>query len=165
MRRLLVVIDYQNDSVSGSLGFPKAKTLEDAIIKKIETYKTYEGNILFTFDTHFNEHIEKEVSYGWELYGKINDIKTPDMKTISKHTYGSLDLSDYLLQEEFDIIEFVGVMTNVCVLSNVIIAKSTLPEAKIVVDGACVASNDDILHEKALDIMEALNVQVINRSR
>ena len=54
-------------------------------------------------------------------------------------------------------------MTNICVLCNVIISMSALPEAVIIVDAACVASNDEGLHEKALDIMEALKVKVINR--
>ena len=85
------------------------------------------------------------------------------MKIISKHTYGSPDLSNYLLEKQYDRIKFAGVMTHICVLCNVIIAMASLPEAEIIVDAACVASNDEALHEKALDIMQALKIHVLNR--
>ena len=38
MKKLLLVIDYQNDFVSGSLGFEQAVSLEDPICRKIESY-------------------------------------------------------------------------------------------------------------------------------
>ena len=41
--KLLIVIDYQNDFVSGSLGFENARTLEKPIADKIEEYRKSGG--------------------------------------------------------------------------------------------------------------------------
>ena len=55
-------------------------------------------------------------------------------------------------------------MSNICVLSNAVIAKAALPEAEIVVDASCTASFDPALHEKCLDVLEGLQVTVTNRA-
>ena len=54
-------------------------------------------------------------------------------------------------------------MSHMCVLSNAVMAKAAAPEAEIVIDAACTASFDPALHEKALDLMEALQMTVVNR--
>lgn len=104
-----------------------------------------------------------KLDQGWQHYGKVKELKTLGTKTICKYTYGSLDLAQYLIKEQYDSVEFIGVVTDQCILSNAVIAKAALPESKIMIDATCVASNDDDLHEKALDIMESLKFQVINR--
>ena len=55
MKRLLIVIDYQNDFVCGSLGFDNAKKLEKGILEKIAEYQNDE--IIYTLDTHFDDYL------------------------------------------------------------------------------------------------------------
>ena len=70
-------------------------------------------------------------------------------------------LYDFLKQHRYESIELVGVVTNICVMANAILAKTAQPETDIVVDASCVASNDPALHEKALDVMESLQIDVL----
>ncbi|HOD61475.1 MAG TPA: isochorismatase family cysteine hydrolase [Bacilli bacterium] len=176
MKKLLVVVDYQNDFVEGSLGFPEAKTLEDKICKKIKEYYDQQQDVVFTLDTHDDSYLTTEEglnlpikhaikgTFGWQLYGKVkNMMKSPD-QGIEKDTFGSRKLASYLQAKKHDEIELVGIITNMCVIANAIIAKTYNPNAKIIVDAECTASNDYQLHNKALDVMESLQIKIKNRN-
>lgn len=80
----------------------------------------------------------------------------------SKPTFGSLELGEYLRQhkDEYESVEFVGVVTNICVISNVVMAKAAMPEVPQIVDSSLVAGFDEKLHEEALDVMESIHVRV-----
>ncbi|MGV8906083.1 MAG: cysteine hydrolase family protein [Acetobacterium sp.] len=175
MKKILLVIDYQNDFVGGSLGFPKAVALEDAIARKIGEYQKNGDEVAFTFDTHTEDYLSTQegrklpVSHclkgteGWHLYGKIAALCDETNHCFEKNTFGSLEMARYLAQNKYDSIELVGVVSNICVLSNVVLSKAALPEALISVDAACIASNDDRLNEEALNVMESLQIKVTNR--
>jgi nicotinamidase-related amidase len=175
MKKILLVVDYQNDFVNGSLGFEKAIELEDAIVKKIELYKKNCDEVAFTFDTHTPKYLQTQEgrnlpvehcvrdTKGWELYGKVAGLCDETTKCFEKITFGSLEMGQYLEKNKYDQIELAGVVSNICVISNAIIAKSALPEAEIVVDVSCVASNDDDLNKSALDVMESLQIKIIGR--
>lgn len=174
MRKILIVVDYQKDAVCGSMGFPEAVALEPLLYNKIKQYQAQNHDVLFTFDTHYDSVYEVKQTMngmqsnpqeGWELYGKIRELQNESSICISKHTYGSLDLLQFLLDRQYDEVEFAGVVTDVCVLANVILAQTALPDAKIIVDASCVASNQKQLHEKALDLLENLKIEIINRKR
>jgi nicotinamidase-related amidase len=175
MKRLLIVVDYQNDFVSGSLGFSKAEELESRIDAKIKEYRQGGDEIVFTFDTHNDNYLNTQEgrnlpvahcisnTEGWNLYGAIADLKNADDRCFVKNCFGSSELFSYLLDQSYASIELCGVVTNICVISNAILAKTALPEIPVIIDAACVASNDDSLNEKALDVMESLQVKIINR--
>lgn len=57
----------------------------------------------------------------------------------------------------------VGVVTNMCVISNAILMQAQWPEAQIYIDASLCRSFDPVLHEKALDVMEGLQMKVIHR--
>lgn len=174
MKRILIVVDYQNDFVDGSLGFEQAKTLEGKILDKIHQYKKRGDDVVFTFDTHekdyFNTREGKDLpvahcirdTYGWQLYGKVKDEYTSTTKGFIKNTFGSLDLAVYLQKEQFDEIELVGLVTNICVLSNAVIAKAACPESRIIVDESCCASFDEDLHRKSMDILKGVYIEIAN---
>lgn len=180
MEKLLVVIDYQNDFVDGTLGFEKAKTLEKAIYDKINKYLQNGDKVLFTYDTHYKDYLETREgknlpvvhcikdTNGHKLYGKINDfLSLENTLHYEKEGFGispkhMLQLADEI-GENIKEIEIVGVVTNICVISNVVMFQSQYRNADIIVDEKLCASFDDVLHEKALDVIEALQVKVINR--
>ena len=175
-KKLLIVVDYQNDFVAGSLGFPGAVAIEDNIAAKIQAYRELEeaGQIIFTMDTHGKDYLKTQEGLnlpvehcikgfdGWQLYGKIGTLQTEEDLVFSKPTFGSLELADYLRtrEDEYESVELVGVVTNICVISNMVIAKAAMPEVPIFIDADCVASNDEALGEAALAIMENLHVKV-----
>ena len=82
-----------------------------------------------------------------------------------KSAYGSDALYEYLKTAGYDEIELCGVVSNICVISNAVLAKTALPEADITVDALCTASNDEKLNSAALDVLESLNVQIKNREK
>lgn len=184
MARLLIVVDYQNDFVDGALGFDGAQDLDARIVAKIREYRSAGDQVAFTFDTHpacylrtqegRNLPVEHciEGTFGWRLYGAVaQELRDGDL-VFSKPTFGSADLFCYLLKAQeqapagepaFESIELVGLVSNICVLSNAVIAKAACPEAPIVVDAACTASFDPKLNEEALDVLEGIQVTVTNR--
>ena len=91
------------------------------------------------------------------------DQAKADACVIEKPAFPSLELGTWLREKGYDRVELVGLVSYICVLSNAVIAKAALPEAEIVVDAACTAGPDLTLHEKALDLMETLQIAVTNR--
>lgn len=102
---------------------------------------------------------------GHALYGRIAELIRPTDEVFEKPSFGSADLFEWLraAQPPFKSIELVGLVSNICVISNAVLAKAACPEVPVIVDAACTASFDDSLNEKALDVLEGLQVQVTNR--
>lgn len=175
MKKLLIVVDFQNDFVDGSLGFDGASNLEPKIMNKIKEYKLSNNDVIFTMDTHDKNYLEtfegKNIpvphcikgTNGWWLYGNVDDFWGQNELVLPKKTFASLDLANYLVDKEYESIEIIGLVSNLCVISNAIMVQSALPDTQIIVDASCTASFDNILHEKALDIMEGMFIKVINR--
>ena len=177
MQRYLFVIDYQKDFVDGALGFPGAEKLDEKIAEKVRSYG--KGRVLFTRDTHFEDYLNTREGKnlpvvhcvkgtdGWQVYGEtaaaLADVEAPG---IDKLVFG-MDVTDpataAVLPESADEIELVGLVSNICVVSNAVVLQSKYPEATIVVDAACTDSFDKSLHEKVLDVLEGFQVKVISR--
>lgn len=175
MKRCLIVVDYQNDFVCGSLGFAGSEDIESRIAEKIREYRKNGDDVIFTLDTHNADYLEtREGRYlpvehclkgseGHDLYGKVADECKKGDLCFEKNTYGSDALFEYLKKTPYESIELCGVVTNICVISNAVLAKTAQPETDISVDALCVASNDEALHSKALDVMAGLQIEIANR--
>lgn len=175
MRNCLIVVDYQVDFVMGALGFSGAARIEEAISRKIKAYRKRNDAVAFTFDTHGENYLNtREGRFlpvphcihgtpGHALYGQIGAMIHPADHRFYKETFGSGALYDYLKSTAFAGIELAGVVSNICVLANAVLARTACPETPITVDAACVAGPDYGLHGAALDILEGLQVTVLNR--
>ena len=177
MNRYLFVIDDQNDFVDGALGFPGAEKLDEKIAAKVRAYGP--GRVLFTRDTHFDHYLTTREgknlpvlhcvkgTHGWQVYGKTSKaLEEVGAKAIDKLVFG-MDVTDpataAVLPEEAEEIELVGLVSNICVVSNAAVLQSRYPEATILVDAACTDSFDKELHEKVLDVLAGFQVKVLNR--
>lgn len=177
MKKLLIVVDYQNDFVCGSLGFPKARELDAAIAEKISEYRRRGDEIAFTFDTHSEDYLDTQEgkklpvphciknTAGWELYGAAAAMLEETDKRFYKPAFGSAELFEYLKGGSYESVELVGLVSNICVLSNAVLAKAALPEVPLIVDAACTAAGDEKLNEAALCVMAGLQIEVLNWSR
>lgn len=185
MKRLLIVVDYQNDFVDGTLGFPGAEKLEGRIVDKIRAYREREDEVAFTLDTHEKDYLSTqeganlpvehciEGTPGHALFGRLANAVEPSDAVFRKLSFGSAELFEWLRTAQraadevganpFESIELVGLVSNICVISNAVLAKAACPEVPLIVDAACTASHDAKLHEEALDVMEGLQIQVVNR--
>ena len=177
MERYLFVIDYQNDFVDGALGFPGAETLDAGIAAKVRTYGP--GHVLFTRDTHFENYLDTREgrllpvthcikgTTGWELYGETAvACAEVGASAIDKLVFG-MDVTDpataAVLPTHADEIELVGLVSNICVVSNACVLQAKYPESRIIVDASLTASMDPQMHEKVMDVLEGFQVKVINR--
>lgn len=172
MKNVLIVVDMQNDFIDGALGTKEAVAIVPNVKKKIEEF---DGIVLFTRDTHETYYMETQEgknlpvphcirgSEGWEIRKELDDLRTTE--PIDKETFGSSDLGGLLCQmneeEEIGSINFIGLCTDICVISNVMIAKAFLPEVPIIVDANCCAGVSVETHENALKAMEVCQVKVI----
>lgn len=179
-KRVLVVVDYQNDFVIGALGFESAKNLDEGIASLMKEYAEDENGLIFcTFDTHEQNYLDTQEgrklpvehcikdTWGWKLYGETEmaEIMYPMKCTrINKPTFGSYDLMRKLdridRMDGVESITLVGVVTNMCVISNAVIAKAACPEAEIIIKKDLVDSFDKELHQKALDVMESMQMTI-----
>ena len=177
MNRYLFVIDYQNDFVDGALGFPGAEKLDGPIAEKVRAYG--KGRVFFTRDTHFENYLDTREgrnlpvphcikgAHGWQVYGEtakaLAEVEAP---AIDKLVFG-MDVTDpataAVLPESADEIELVGLVSNICVVSNAVVLQSKYPKATVIVDAACTDSFDKSLHEKVMDVLQGFQVKVINR--
>ncbi len=178
MCKILIVVDYQNDFVTGSLGFEGAKNIEDTIYDKIKTYLQNGYEVFFTMDTHDDSYKDsKEGSLfplhcqlneeGWHLYGKMREFENLENKHIhfiNKNTYGTAMLPDFIesVQKKSSIeeIELCGVVTNICVIANAFILQSRFFDSSIMVDSSACASFDEAMHKNALDVMSSTGIKI-----
>ena len=172
--KALVVVDYQVDFVDGALGFPGAEKLEQIILDKIANCRSTGGQVIFTLDTHGEEYLSTAEGRklpvphciagtpGHRLFGETAACRQKQDMVFFKPSFGSMEMLCYLRTHPYQEIELVGVVTNICVISNAVLCKAALPEARVSVDALLCASNDEALHEKALDVMRGLQINVTN---
>lgn len=174
MKKILVVVDMQNDFIDGALGTKEAREIVENVRKKIEDY---EGCQVFaTRDTHGENYSETSEgrhlpvphcikgTKGWEIREEIaGALQKVNGEIIDKPTFGSELLSERIAElgkaEELSI-ELVGLCTDICVVSNALLLKAKVPEAVISVDAACCAGVTRESHEAALLTMKMCQVEV-----
>ena len=175
MRKILIVIDMQNDFIDGALGTKEAEGIVDRVIAKMDTYAP--EDIYATRDTHPENYLELQEGHylpvphciegtdGWQIRPGIAE-RIPADHIIDKPTFGSLALAEEMKklfaaadgEVEF---EFVGLCTDICVVSNALILKATLPEAKILADSACCAGVTPEKHAAALETMRSCQIEIV----
>ncbi|MBP5180595.1 MAG: cysteine hydrolase [Clostridiales bacterium] len=174
MGRLLVVVDMQNDFVDGALGFEGADGIIEGIAKRIQEYKDAGDEVVYTLDTHFENYPDTQEgrnlpvphcikgSEGHALVPALKDILT-DCLCFEKPTFGSLKLGNYINSnaDKYDSIELCGLVSNICVISNAVIAKAAAPETQIIVDSALTDSFDKKLDQETYDIMKGVQITVL----
>ena len=174
MRDILIVVDMQKDFIDGALGTPEAVAIVPNVVEKVRDFK---GNVIFTRDTYFENYMDTQEGHnlpvphcirgteGWQICKELQPY-AENAPIIDKTTFGSMELGP-ILQDMYEdgaisSITFVGLCTDICVISNVMIAKAFLPEVPILVDAACCAGVTPDSHNTALASMKTCQVQVIN---
>ena len=173
MKRLLVVVDYQNDFVDGALGFQGAELISHNIAELIKEFRNNGDEVVFTYDTHGADYLETvegqnlpvphciKGSQGWELYPEINEL-LGDSKVFEKPGFGSNDLGHYIERNNYEEIYLCGLVSDICVFSNAIIAKAfSSPYTKIKIVRNATSSFDLEMQEKSFDVLKHLHIEII----
>ena len=171
MKELLVVIDMQKDFVDGALGTKEAQNIVDHVVNKVKKAKECGKDVIFTKDTHHQNylltqegrnlpvaHCIKETP-GWELIPQLLEL-AEDCVILEKPVFGSTALAHMAVKEGYESIELIGLCTDICVISNAMILKSFLPEAKISVDASCCAGVTPESHKNALEAMKMCQITI-----
>ena len=166
--KYLIVVDMQNDFISGSLGSDMAKAIVDNVVDKV---KSFEGEIIFTRDTHADCYLDTmegknlpvvhcvKGTDGWQICPELLPYAE---NVIDKVTFGSVDLPHIIAKSgEIESIELCGLCTDICVISNAMILKATFPEVKISVDSSCCAGVTFESHNNALSAMKMTQIEII----
>ena len=170
MKKLLIVVDMQNDFITGALGSPQAQAILPNVKAKIETYKQNGGKIIFTRDTHRDNYLSTQEGKflpvphcieGTEGHLIAGGLDTAGSELFDKPTFGSLELAKLVAEGSYDEIELCGLCTDICVTSNAIILKAQLPETKIIVDPKCCAGVTEESHDAALLTMKMCQVVIL----
>ena len=174
-KRLLVVVDMQNDFIDGSLGTTEAQAIVSNVIRKIQGW---DGDIVATLDTHGEDYLEtREGRYlpiphciastdghciETGVFNALQDKSGQCAVTfINKPTFGSTKLQQSVVTAGYDYIELIGLCTDICVVSNAMLVKAAVPEANVAVDARCCAGVTPETHEAALRTMSMCQIDIL----
>ena len=175
MKKILVVVDMQNDFVDGALGTAEAVAIVPQVVKEINEF---DGEIIATYDTHSENYLETaegkklpvthcvKDTKGWQLNSDVQAaLDKKGYKQVIKYTFGSTELHEIIREcagdEDFEI-ELIGLCTDICVVSNALLLKANMPEVPISVDASCCAGVTPASHQAAIDTMRSCQIEVLN---
>ena len=178
--KILFVVDMQKDFIDGSLGTNEAVAIVPAVKAKIEEYRKNGDLVIFTADTHNETYLDTPEGQklpikhcikgtdGWRIHPTL--VKDNDF-VLCKSNFGMSDVGEMLtdilrdsgnIDAELDCIEMVGLCTDICVISNALILKSTFSYPPIKVDAKCCAGTTPDKHRYALEVMKSCQIDVVN---
>lgn len=182
MAKVLVVVDMQNDFVTGALRNEDAIAIVPNVVNEIDNAIADEKLIIYTRDTHDAPniymtteegknlpvpHCEKGTK-GWQIIPEIEGYLaayTDNTYVVNKGTFGSTNLGDLLCRiyasKGIEEIEFIGICTDICVISNALLTKAFLPNVPLTVKADCCAGVTPESHKTALNAMAACQIKVI----
>jgi nicotinamidase-related amidase len=170
----MVIVDCQKDFIDGALGTPEAQAMIPHLVEKIKNQKIG-TQFIFTQDTHYDNYMETpegkalpiphciKNTAGWEIDKRLTDLFVSNPFSLTKPTFGSMELIEYLDDRicRGDEIEFVGLCTDICVISNVLMAKAQFYNRAIIsVDATCCAGVTPEKHAAALEVMKSCQIIV-----
>lgn len=170
MKKAIVVVDMQNDFVDGALGTAEAQAMLPRMVEKLTAVRAAGTALVFTMDTHGADYLTTQEgehlpvphcirgTAGWAIVEALRPFADAAAAVIEKPTFGATALPAALA--DYDAIEFVGLCTDICVISNALLVKAFCPEKRISVDAACCAGVTPESHTTALNAMRACQIEV-----
>ena len=173
MKKILVVVDMQNDFIDGALGTAEAVAIVENVKARIREYDP--ADVFVTMDTHAPNYLETQEgrnlpvehcikgTKGWQIRSDIAAL-LPDWHIYEKPTFGSValakDIAEIAAKEDIEI-EVLGLCTDICVVSNALMLKAYMPEVQISIDPSCCAGVTPESHEAALKTMQMCQIKVL----
>ena len=168
MKKAFIVIDMQNDFITGAL---KNKEAEKTVPKIVSAVENFDGLVIATRDTHQTTYLSSpegkalpivhcvEGTWGWQIEQSIESAvrNKKQHKFINKPVFGTIRRWGL---KGYDEIELSGTCTDICVVSNALILKTLYPSAKITVHAELCSGLTPTLHEQALAVMKSCQILV-----
>ena len=185
MKNITIVIDMQNDFLTGALANPDAVSIIPSVIEEIKSADF----VVYTRDTHGSNYSETQegkklpvphcidATWGWEIVDELNPQTLVNNNVLAgkrwyifnKPTFGSVNIwngivgnfPDLILDNEDVEITFCGTCTDICVVSNALIVKSLYPEVVVNVKADACAGLTPEKHKAALEVMSSCQINII----
>lgn len=168
-KKLLIVVDMQQDFVYGSLATTEAQAI---VARTREKIAAHGGELWFTLDTHSEDYLESaegkslpvehciKGTGGHALIEELQEF-APRGRFFEKPTFGSVEMAQALKErKDIQCVELVGVCTDICVISNALLLKAFRPELSITVDSTCCAGTTPDNHDASLIAMKSCQITV-----
>lgn len=186
--KVLVVVDMQNDFITGPLGTPEAQAIVPKVCELIRSVKygttsLDDDEIYYTMDTHdvfyLDSHEGKMLPVehclhktdGWHICDEVMSALIEKIREcfvvdeIIKEGFGSTSLAQRLKEgsdyKNIESIDICGVCTDICVISNALMLRSFMPETNIRIIASACAGTTPEMHQKALDVMRSCQIEVV----
>ncbi len=169
--KALIVIDMQNDFITGSLGTKEAQAIVANVAKRIAEARDNGESLFFTRDTHSTDYLNTQEgrnlpvehcirgTEGWQIE---SSLATANAIVVDKPSFGSIELAEKIAGiPELESVELIGLCTDICVISNAMILKARLPEIPISVRANCCAGVTPQSHENALNAMKMCQIRIL----
>ena len=169
-KKLLVVVDMQNDFIGGALGTQEAQSILPAVRARIADARKEGEVVVFTRDTHGEEYLSTQEGKNLPVPHCIAGTAGHEIaaglclageRVFDKPAFGSIELAAYVKERGFTAVELVGVCTDICVISNALLIKAFCPEAEVCVRAGCCAGVTPQSHQTALAAMRACQVKIL----
>lgn len=169
-KKLLVVVDMQNDFIGGALGTQEAQSILPAVRARIADARKEGEEVAFTRDTHGNDYLSTQEGKNLPVPHCIAGTAGHEIaaglclageRVFDKPAFGSIELAAYVKERGFAAVELVGVCTDICVISNALLIKAFCPEAEVCVRAGCCAGVTPQSHQTALAAMRACQVKIV----
>lgn len=174
MKEILIVVDMQNDFLSGSLGNPECAATVAPVLELLESGKW--NLVAFTRDTHRADYpatLEGRKlpvvhciggTDGWQIADPLRRFaEAPGALVVDKPTFGSFALAEALAERTGDgpaRFHFCGVCTSICVLSNAALVRARFPDAEIVVHEKATADVTPEMKVHALAVLGSIQCDI-----
>ena len=174
---VFIVIDMQNDFITGTLAIPGAEELPAKIAAKVAEFKKEhetDGTVIFTLDTHYSNYLNtREGKYipikhcihmtpGWCIVDELYDAMQ-ESDVVEKSDF-ALDSWIYQMHD-FNVnptsIEICGVATDICVITNAVILRQFFPDIPIKVYADLCAGTSPEFHKAALNVMQSCQIEIV----
>lgn len=183
MKKITIVIDMQNDFLTGALANPDAVSIIPSVLKEINAADF----VVYTRDTHGSDYMETQEgkklpvphcingTWGWNIVEELmprnidSVINAGNWVIFDKPSFGYVNIwngitgnfPDLILNNEGVEVTFCGTCTDICVVSNALIVKSLYPEVVVNVKADACAGLTPEKHKAALEVMSSCQINVI----
>lgn len=173
MKKALVVIDMQNDFITGVLGNNECRAIVPEVVKRVNKAAEDNIDIIFSQDTHQENYLSTregkklpiphciQNTHGWEIIPELAEVKEQKGIVFEKETFGSRSMAGYIMEQGYDAVELIGVCTDICVISNAMTIRAFAPELEISINEACCAGVTPQSHQTAIEAMKACQINII----
>lgn len=173
MKKALIVIDMQNDFITGVLGNNECRAVVPHVVKRVQDAVEEGMDIIFSQDTHQEDYLSTQEgkklpvphciqnTEGWKIIPELAETAAQRGIVFTKETFGSRAIAEYIKAHHYDEVELVGVCTDICVISNAMVIKAFAPELEIFIKESCCAGVTPQSHETAIEAMKACQMNIV----